>query len=146
MILPLKRTCSVSRLKRCPSHTGQVTHTSARKSISSRFEPFPSHASQRPPGDVEAEPARLVAAGLRLGQLRVQIANFVEHLDVRRRIRARRAADRRLIDGDQLVEMLEPFDPLVLAGLAFAAVQIAAQGFDQDVVDQRALARAATRR
>ena len=61
-------------------------------------------------------------------------------------IRARRAADRRLVDGDQLVEMLEPFDPLVLAGLALAAVQIAVQRLDEDVVDQRALARAATRR
>ena len=69
-------------------------------------------------GDVEAESARLVAAGLRLGQLGVQIANLVEQLDVGGRVRARRAADRRLIDGDQLVEMLEPFDPLVLAGLA----------------------------
>ena len=49
MLLPLKRTCSVSRLKRWPSQTGHVTHTSARKSISSRFEPLPSHASQRPP-------------------------------------------------------------------------------------------------
>ena len=48
--LASKRTCSVSRLKRRPSQTGQVTQTSARKSISSRFEPLPSHASQRPPG------------------------------------------------------------------------------------------------
>ena len=36
--------------------------------------------------DVEAEPARLVAAGLRLGQLRVEIADLVEDLDVRGRI------------------------------------------------------------
>jgi len=50
MLLPLKRTCSVSRLKRRPSHTGQVTQTSARKSMLSRLEPLPSHASQRPPG------------------------------------------------------------------------------------------------
>ena len=64
-------------------------------------------------GDVEAEAARLVAAGLRLGQLRVEIADFVEHLDVGGRVRARRAADRRLIDGDQLVEMFEPLDALV---------------------------------
>ena len=32
-----------------PLQTGHVTQTSARKSISSRFEPLPSHASQRPP-------------------------------------------------------------------------------------------------
>ena len=50
MLLPLKRTCNVSRLNRRPSHTGQVTQTSARKSISRRLEPLPSQASQRPPG------------------------------------------------------------------------------------------------
>ena len=92
--------------------------------------------------DVEAEPPRLVAAGLRLGQLRVEVANLVEHLDVRGRVRPRRAADRRLVDGDHLVEMFEAVDPLVRAGIAEAAVQIAPQGLDQNVVDQRALARA----
>ncbi len=74
---------------------------------------------------VEAEPARLVAAAFRFGQLRVEVADVVEQLDVRGRVRARRAADRRLIDGDELVELLEAFDPVVRAGLAFAAVQIA---------------------
>ena len=49
MLFSLYITCSVSRLKRWPLQTGHVTHTSARKSISSRFEPLPSHASQRPP-------------------------------------------------------------------------------------------------
>ena len=57
------------------------------------------------PRDVEAEAAGLVAAGLRFGKLRVELANLVEQLDVRGRVRARRAADRRLIDGDQLVEL-----------------------------------------
>ena len=51
--LPLKRTCSVSRLKRWPSQTGQVTQTSARKSISSLFEPLPSQASHRPPATLK---------------------------------------------------------------------------------------------
>ena len=49
MLLPLNRTCSVSRPNRLPWQTGQVTQTSARKSISSRFDPLPSQASQRPP-------------------------------------------------------------------------------------------------
>ena len=48
--LPRYLTCNVSRLNRRPSHTGHVTHTSARKSISSLLAPFPSHASHRPPG------------------------------------------------------------------------------------------------
>ena len=120
-------------------HVGQKIHLQPVRAV-----PFARLAAAA--GHVEAEPARLVAAALRLGQLRVQVADLVEQLDVRGRVRARRAADRRLVDGDQLVEMLQPFDPLVRAGLAFAAVQIAAQGLDQNVVDQRALARAATRR
>ena len=46
---PLNVTLSVSRLNRFPPQTGHSTQMSARKSISSFFEPFPSHASQRPP-------------------------------------------------------------------------------------------------
>ena len=72
---------------------------------------------------VEAEPARLVAAALRFGKLRVEVANVVEELDVRAGIRARRAADRRLVDDDQLVELVDAFDAIVLARLAFAAHQ-----------------------
>ena len=53
MLLPLKRTCRVSRPNRLPWQTGQVTQTSARKSISSRFEPFPSQASHRPPATLK---------------------------------------------------------------------------------------------
>ena len=63
--------------------------------------------------DVETESSRLVAAPFRLGQLGEQVANVVEDLDVGARIGTRRAADRRLVDGDQLVEMLQPFDALV---------------------------------
>ena len=40
-------------------------------------------------------------------------------------IRARRAADRRLVDDDQLVELVDAFDAIVLARLAFAAHQVA---------------------
>ena len=69
MLLPLKRTCSVSRLKRRPSQTGQVTQTSARKSM---FQPIGAVALAglaAAAGLVEAEPARLVAAHLGLGHL-----------------------------------------------------------------------------
>ena len=66
---------------------------------------------------VEAEPARLVAAALRFGQLRVEAADVVEQLDVRAGIRARRAADRRLVDDDQLVELVDAFDAIVVARL-----------------------------
>ena len=108
--LALELHLSVSWLKRWPWHTGQVTQTSARKSISSLFEPLPFAGLAPPAGDVEAEPARLVPAAFRLGQLGVEVADVVEHLDVRRRVTPRRAADGRLVDGDHLVEVLQTLD------------------------------------
>src|SRR5206468_1646164 len=66
---------------------------------------------------VEAEAAWLIPANLRLGQLGEQRPNFVEQLDVRRRVRARRAADRRLVDVDDLVDVLRSRDAIVRAGL-----------------------------
>ena len=93
--------------------------------------------------DVEAEPARLVAPGAGLGELRVEVADQVQQLDVRGRVRARRAADRRLVDVDDLVEVVHPLDPVVGPGRAVRAVQVAGQDLAEDVADQRALARAA---
>ncbi len=49
MLLSLKRTASVSGLKRAPRHASQVTFTSGRKTSRSASTPCPSHASQRPP-------------------------------------------------------------------------------------------------
>ncbi len=135
---------SVSRVKRCPWQTGQVTQTSARKSISSRFEPRPSHASQRPPETLKLKRPGLKPAHLRFGQLGEQIADQVEQFDVRGRVRARRAADRRLVDVDRLVEMLEPRRCVsCVAGKSLSLVQIAVERFPQDVVDERTFARAA---
>ena len=63
-----------------------------------------------PAGLVEAEPARLVTPHLRVRHLRVQRADFVPQFDVRRRVRARRAADRRLVDVDHFVDVFGTFD------------------------------------
>ena len=60
--------------------------------------------------DVEGEAARLVAARLRLGQAGEQLADRREDAGVGRRVRARRAADRRLVDVDDLVDVLEALD------------------------------------
>ena len=57
--------------------------------------------------DVEREAAGPVAALARLLHLREQLADRREEPGVGRRIRARRAADRALIDADHLVEVLE---------------------------------------
>src|SRR5690606_33575595 len=74
-------------------------------------------------------------------QLRVQFADFVEYLDVGGRVGTRRATDRRLIDGDDLVEVVDAFDGIVIARMAVTAVQVTPQGLPQHVVDQRTLAR-----
>ena len=70
---------------------------------------------------VEAESARLVAAHFRFGHLGIQIADLIEHFDVGRRVAARRPADRRLIDVDDLVDLLEPIDVVVIADADCAA-------------------------
>ncbi len=114
---------------------GQEIHFQPRRAVA--FAGLATAASH-----VEAEPARLVAPPPRLGHLGEQVADVVEHLDVRAGIGPRRAADRRLVDRDQLVQMLQPFDRPVRAGMALASVQVPAQGLDQDVVDQGTLARA----
>ena len=91
--------------------------------------------------DVETETARLEPLGPGFGQLRVEPADFVEDLDVGGGVGTGRAADRRLVDGDHLVEMLEAFELVELARIAQADVQVPTQGLGQDVIDQRALAR-----
>src|ERR1700761_281597 len=56
---------------------------------------------------VEAEAAWFVAALARFGQHREEFANRSEDAGVGRRIRTRRAADRRLVDLDDFVDVLD---------------------------------------
>src|SRR6185503_15155902 len=63
--------------------------------------------------DVEAEAAGLVAARPRLLSLGEELADVVEDAGVGRRVGARRAADRRLVDVDDLVDLAEPIDAVV---------------------------------
>ena len=92
--------------------------------------------------DVEAEAARLVAARPRLLGLREEVADHVEQARVGRRVRARRAPDRRLVDGDDLVELLEAVDRAVRARALARAVQAVGDRLVEHVVDERRLARA----
>src|SRR5262249_10724542 len=80
-----------------------------------------------------------------------------EHLDVRRRVGTRRTPDRRLVDGDDLIDVRDALDAVVGADQVLPAVAVLlhvflgpgtlavalAQPFEEDVVDERALARAA---
>ena len=60
--------------------------------------------------DVEGEAAGLVAARLRFRQAGEPFADRREGAGIGRRVGARRAADRRLVDVDDLVDMLQPLD------------------------------------
>ena len=97
-------------------------------------------------GHVEAEPARRVAADLGLGQLGEQLADQVEHAGVGGRVRVGRRSQGRLIDVDDLVDLVQALDLLVGPGGEPGAVQRLGGGLPEDVLDQRALARAADAR
>ena len=86
--------------------------------------------------DVEGEAPRLVAAHLRLGQLGEQVADIGKDAGVGGRVGARRAADRRLVDVDDLVELLEPDDGVNRAGALPGAVESLGQGLVQGVEHQ----------
>ena len=60
--------------------------------------------------DVEGETARLVAARAAFRQFGEPVADRREQIGVGGRVGARRAADRRLVDVDDLVEQLQPLD------------------------------------
>ena len=89
-------------------HVGEEVHLDADRAVArARLAAATLH--------VEREPARLVAAHLRFLGGREQRADLVEHAGVRGRVRTRRAPDRRLVDVDDLVEVLGAFDGLVPA-------------------------------
>ena len=93
--------------------------------------------------DVEAEAARRVAARLRVRRRREQRADVVPQPGVGGRVRARRAADGRLVDVDDLVDVLEAVEAPVLAGTPPRALQLVRERGRERVGDERPLARAA---
>src|SRR6202034_1406279 len=93
--------------------------------------------------DVEAEATGLVATLARLGQHGEQIADRREHLRVSRRVGARRAADWRLIDADDLVDLFRAGDRLMCAGLLARSIDGFGQRAVEDVIHQRAFSAAA---
>src|SRR5690606_5697872 len=92
--------------------------------------------------DVEAEAAGLVAARLRLGQAGEPVADLGEGAGVGRRVGARGAADRRLVDLDHLVAVFEPGDPVVRASDDAGAVERAGGAGVERVDGEARLARA----
>jgi len=68
-----------------------------------------------PPLHVEGKAPGFIAAGLRLGQAREQVADTVKDADVSHGIRARGSADRALVDVDYLIDILKPGNFRVIA-------------------------------
>src|SRR4029079_3124389 len=92
--------------------------------------------------DVKGEAPRLVAARLALGQACEPFADRREGAGIGRRVRTRRAADRRLVDVDDLVDVLEPLDAVVRGGRKRGAVELACDRAVERVDEQRRLAAA----
>ena len=92
--------------------------------------------------DVEGEAAGGVAAHLRFAGLCEQLADVVEHAGVGGGVRARGAADGRLVHVNDLVQVFQAVDALVAAGHLLGAVELVRQGGVQNVVDEGGFARA----
>ena len=92
--------------------------------------------------DVERKASRLIAARFRFRQTREPFADRREGAGIGRRIGARRAPDRRLIDVDDLVEMLQALDRLMRRRMLDRAVELARHGLVKRIDDQRRLAAA----
>ena len=86
---------------------------------------------------VEGEAARAVAADLRVRRHGENLADRVEKPRVGGGIGAWRAADRRLVDDDHLVDVLQPFDGIVLAWFVRLDAELLVDGAVEDAVDER---------
>src|SRR3954468_1610976 len=87
--------------------------------------------------DVERESPRAVSADLGFRQLGEELANRSEKSRVGRRIRSRRAADRALVDVDDLVEVLEAGDARVRARNHSGAIEMTRHRAMENVFDER---------
>jgi hypothetical protein len=114
-------------------HVGKKVHLDLDGSVT--------RAVLAPPAlDVEAESAGEVAPSLGVECLGEQGADLVEDAGVGRRIGARGAADRGLVDVNHLVEVVETGDPRVLSWYLPCAVELVGEHLVQDVVDETGLA------
>jgi len=96
--------------------------------------------------DVEGKPAGLVAARLGLGEAGEPFADRRECPGIGRGIGARGAADRRLVDVDDLVDVLESLDAVVRGGAFAGVIEFARDRLVERVDQQRRLAATGKRR
>ena len=88
--------------------------------------------------DVETKPPRFIAPHLGLVGLTVQLADRVKYGSIRSRVGSRRAADRRLVNINDFIDILHAPDIVMLTGTSTAAGDAACQPFIQNLVDKRA--------
>ena len=89
---------------------------------------------------VEAEAALSVALGLGVRRSREEVADHVEHAGVGRRVAPGSAADGALVDGNDLVQLLQSFDAPEFSGDLVGPVQPLCQIFVQNLIHQGGLA------
>ena len=106
------------------------------------YEPVAGAGLAAPALDVEGEAPLTVAAQLCVLRRSKQVAYIIEHARVGRRVRARCAAYRALVERDDLVDILHALDPGALAGAHLDAVLLRSKGFIQYLVYERGLAAA----
>ena len=90
---------------------------------------------------IEAETSLLVAPGSGIRRSRKQIPDLVEHPGIGGRIGAGRSADGRLVDGNDLVQLLHAHDIRMLARDRPGPIQLFGQPFVQNLIDQGAFSR-----
>ena len=92
--------------------------------------------------DVEAEPAGSVTPALGLLGGGEQIPDVVEKPRIGGRVGPGRPADGALVDVDHLVQILDPLDPVALAGVDLHPHQLRPQPLEEDLVDKGRLSAA----
>ena len=120
--------------------TSQVTYTSGRK-FTDAAQAVALAGLAAATLDVKAEAAGAVAALARFGEHGEQFADRREDSGIGRGIRARRAADRRLIDLDHFVDLLGAFNRPERARTLHRAIQLLRERAIENVVHQSGFSR-----
>ena len=90
--------------------------------------------------DVERKTPRFVTARLGFRQAREPVTDRTERSSIGRGVRPRGPANRTLVNIDDLVQLLQPFDRFTRAGRLLGPVQTHGCGFEQCLNRQRGLA------
>ena len=85
---------------------------------------------------IEAEAAVAIAPHARIRRLRIDVADEIKQPRIGSRITARRAPNGRLINVDDLIELLYPQDRVVISWSRTRAIELAQEGLLYNLIDQ----------